>query len=69
MPTAEFALHAAAAAAAATADAAVLDGAVALALTASDFLADPELRAAVRAEFDAAAGVVDVATLMTPPTL
>jgi amidohydrolase len=65
MHTAEFASHAAAA----PADAAVLDGAVALALTASDFLADPELRAAVRAEFDAAGGVVDVATLMTPPTL
>jgi len=63
--TAEFASHAAAA----PADAVVVDGAVALALTASDFLADPELRAAVRAEFDAAGGAVDVATLMAPPTL
>ena len=63
--TAEFASHAAAA----QADVAVVDGAVALALTASDFLADPELRAAARAEFAAAGGPVDVAALMAPPTL
>ncbi|MFB9377950.1 M20 family metallopeptidase [Kineococcus gynurae] len=42
-------------------DAAVLDGAVGLALTALDVLADPELLTAVRREFDAAGGVLDVA--------
>jgi len=62
--TAEFAEHAAAG----RADAAVLDGAVAMALAAVDFLADAELRAAVRVEFDARGGYVDVPTLMTPPT-
>lgn len=36
------------------------DGAHALALTALDYLYDPELRAAVRADFDAAGGAVDV---------
>jgi len=61
--TAEFAEHAAAA----PADAAVVDGAVALALSAVDFLADAELRAAARAEFDARGGYVDVPALMAPP--
>ncbi|WP_369135673.1 M20 family metallopeptidase [Modestobacter sp. I12A-02662] len=41
-------------------DRAVLDGAVGLALTALDVLADPELLAAVRAEFDAEGGVLDL---------
>lgn len=41
------------------ADTGVLDGAVALALTAADFLADASLRDAVRADFDAAGGVLD----------
>jgi amidohydrolase len=42
-------------------DAAVLDGAVGLALTALDVLADPAVLAAARAEFDEAGGVLDVA--------
>ncbi|GAA0316492.1 M20 family metallopeptidase [Kineococcus aurantiacus] len=54
--TAEFA----AAAGSPTGDAGVLDGAVGLALTALDVLADPGLLAAVRAEFEAAGGVLDV---------
>jgi metal-dependent amidase/aminoacylase/carboxypeptidase family protein len=56
MHTAEFATHAAGPAA----DAAIVDGAVGLALTAVDFLTDAGLRAAVQAEFTAAGGVVDV---------
>ena len=50
----------AAAAGSPTADAGVLDGAVGLALTALDVLADPGLLATVRAEFEAAGGVLDV---------
>lgn len=50
----------AAAAGSATGDAGVLDGAVGLALTALDVLADPALLAAVRAEFEDAGGVLDV---------
>ncbi|MGH3344811.1 MAG: M20 family metallopeptidase [Carbonactinosporaceae bacterium] len=46
------------------ADSAVVDGAVGLALTAADFLADAELRAAARAEFDTAGGPVDVPGLL-----
>ncbi|HWJ84173.1 MAG TPA: amidohydrolase [Cellulomonas sp.] len=42
-------------------DAAVLDGGVGLALTALDWLADPALRAAVREDFEAAGGALDVA--------
>jgi amidohydrolase len=45
-------------------DAAVLDGAVGLALTALDVLADPAVLAAARAEFEAAGGVLDVAALL-----
>jgi hypothetical protein len=41
-------------------DAAVRDGAVGLALTAVDYLADGELREAVHAEFEAAGGRLDV---------
>ena len=41
-------------------DAAVLDGADGLALTAADFLFDDELRTAVAADFAAAGGVLDV---------
>jgi amidohydrolase len=41
-------------------DRAVHDGAVGLALTAVDYLADAELREAVHAEFDAAGGPLDV---------
>ncbi|WP_406693232.1 M20 family metallopeptidase [Saccharopolyspora sp. ID03-671] len=41
-------------------DAAVIDGAVGLALTTVDYLADGDLRAAVRDEFEAAGGVLDV---------
>ncbi|WP_413803593.1 amidohydrolase [Streptomyces iranensis] len=48
-------------------DRAVVDGAVALALTALDFLTDAELRERGRLEFEAAGGVVDVPALLTPP--
>jgi amidohydrolase len=41
-------------------DAGVRDGALGLALTALDYLADPGLREAVHAEFEAQGGVVDV---------
>ncbi len=44
-------------------DAAVIDGAFGLAMTALDYLADPELRAATAAEFAAAGGPVDVPAL------
>jgi hypothetical protein len=44
------------------ADRGVVDGAVALALTAADFLTDPGLRDAVAKEFEAAGGRVDPAT-------
>lgn len=54
--TVEFA----AAAASPAGDAAVRDGAVGLALTAVDYLADPALREAVHAEFAAAGGPLDV---------
>src|SRR5690606_11278199 len=43
-------------------DLAVRDGAVGLALTAVDYLADPALREAVHAEFAAAGGPLDVPT-------
>ena len=42
-------------------DAAVVDGGLGLALTALDWLADPELRAAVLDDFEAAGGALDVA--------
>ncbi|MGH3436777.1 MAG: amidohydrolase [Sciscionella sp.] len=61
--TREFAEYASSTAA----DAAVVDGAVALALTAIDVLSDPELRASVTDEFTAQGGYVDVPALMTPP--
>ena len=51
----------AAAAASPAGDRAVLDGAVGLALTALDVLADPAVLAAAREEFQAAGGVLDVA--------
>lgn len=50
----------AAAAGSVAGDRAVLDGAVGLALTAVDYLADATLREAVHAEFDAAGGPLDV---------
>jgi len=56
MHTTEFA----AAAVSPAGDAAVLDGAVGLALTALDVLADPAVLAAARAEFEAAGGVLDL---------
>ena len=56
MHTTDFA----AAAASPAGDAAVLDGAVGLALTALDVLADPMVLDAVRAEFEAAGGVLDL---------
>ncbi|MBK0869178.1 M20 family metallopeptidase [Saccharopolyspora sp. HNM0986] len=48
------------AAGSAAGDRAVLDGAVGLALTALDYLADDRLRSAVHAEFESAGGSVDV---------
>ena len=45
------------------ADAAIVDAAVALARTAADYLADPDLRDLVTAEFRAAGGVADVPAL------
>jgi amidohydrolase len=57
--TAEFARYAGSP----SGDEAVLDGAYGLAVTALDFLADAELRADVRAEFEAEGGVVDVVGL------
>jgi amidohydrolase len=57
MHTTQFAT----AAASPAGDRAVLDGAVGLALTALDVLADPAVLAAVRAEFEAQGGVLDVA--------
>lgn len=57
----EFARHAVSP----EADRGCIDGAVGLALTAADFLADEELRAAVRDSFDAAGGVMDPAALLT----
>jgi amidohydrolase len=60
MHTVEFA----AAAASPAGDAAVLEGAVGLALTALDVYADPALLAAVRAEFQAAGGALDVAAFL-----
>lgn len=45
-------------------DAGVVDGAIGLARTAADFLCDERLRRDVREEFDAAGGVVDVASMM-----
>lgn len=60
MHTAEFAT----AAATPAADKALVDGAVAMALTAADFLVDDRFRAAVRDDFEAAGGAVDVAALL-----
>ena len=54
----------AAAAASPAGDRAVLDGAVGLALTALDVLADPAVLAAARAEFEAAGGVLDLAEFL-----
>ena len=48
-------------------DAAVVDGAVGLALTMADYLADDRLREQVRLDFEAAGGAVDVEQLLTPP--
>ncbi|MBB5155833.1 M20 family metallopeptidase [Saccharopolyspora phatthalungensis] len=58
--TAEFA----AAAGSPAGDLAVLDGAIGLALTAVDYLADADLRDAARAEFEAAGGALDIATYL-----
>lgn len=49
------------------ADRAVVDGAVALALTVSDFLSNEALRARVADDFARAGGKIDVAALMSPP--
>jgi len=49
------------AAAAPTGDSAALDGAYGLAAVALDWLHDAELRRAVRADFEATGGAIDVA--------
>jgi amidohydrolase len=49
-------------------DLAVVDGAVAMARTAVDVLTDAGLRELIRAEFEAAGGVVDVPSLLQAPT-
>jgi len=59
--TPEFARHAVLA----EADRACVDGAVGLALTAADYLADAGLRAAAAADFAAAGGVMDVDELLS----
>jgi metal-dependent amidase/aminoacylase/carboxypeptidase family protein len=58
--TPEFAEHAASEAG----DRGAVDGALGLALTAADYLADADLREAVHAEFEAAGGTVDVEALL-----
>ncbi len=58
----------AAAAAGPDGDRAVVDGAVGLALVVLDHLADPDLRAAVHADFAAAGGAVDVTRYFDAPT-
>lgn len=50
------------------ANTAMVDAAIAMALTARDYLEDAEVRRAVREEFEAAGGAVDVASLLRPPT-
>ncbi len=57
----DFAEHAASA----EADKGVVDGAIGLALTAADYLADAALRDAVAADFQAAGGRLDVAALLS----
>ncbi|NWL26335.1 amidohydrolase [Paenarthrobacter ureafaciens] len=64
MHTAEFGQHAISPAG----DAAVVDGAVGLALTIADYLADARLREQVKLDFEADGGPVDVQQLLTPPT-
>lgn len=64
MHTAEFGQHAVSPAG----DRAVVDGAVGLALTVADYLADELLREQARLDFEAAGGAVDVERLLTPPT-
>jgi amidohydrolase len=59
--TPEFAHHAASE----RADAATIDGAIGLARTAADFLADGDLRAATTADFTAEGGVIDVPRLLS----
>jgi amidohydrolase len=66
----EMPLHSADFAAAAIsteADQSLVDGAVGLALTALDYLTDDVLREQVAADFAAAGGSVDVASLLRPP--
>lgn len=46
------------------ADLGVVDGAVGLALTVADFLADPDIRSGVKDEFEADGGVLDVANIL-----
>jgi amidohydrolase len=59
--TPEFADHAASP----RADEAIIDGAIGLARTAADYLADADLRAAVASDFLAEGGVVDVVRLLS----
>lgn len=64
MHSAQFAEHARSA----EGDRAVLDAAVALALTTADYLADTRLRDEVAADFEASGGVVDVAAVLGDST-
>lgn len=63
MHTVEFGQHAISPAG----DAAVVDGAVGMALTIADYLADERLREQARLDFEAAGGAVDVEQLLAPP--
>ncbi|MFF1830414.1 amidohydrolase [Paenarthrobacter sp. NPDC058040] len=63
MHTVEFGQHAVSPAG----DRAVVDGAVGLALTVADYLADDQLREQAQLDFETAGGVVDVERLLTPP--
>lgn len=49
-------------------DAAVVDGAVGMALTMADYLADERLREQAKLDFEAAGGVLDVERLLNPPS-
>ncbi|MFK0005332.1 amidohydrolase [Paenarthrobacter sp. NPDC090522] len=64
MHTVEFGQHAISPAG----DKAVVDGAIGLALTIADYLADERLREQTQLDFETAGGAVNVEQLLTPPT-
>ena len=64
MHTVEFGQHAISP----SGDQAVVDGAIGLALTMADYLADERLREQAQLDFEAAGGAVNVAQLLTPPS-